>query len=102
MHYVRVLRSPKAAKNRGKSAVELVFTITTDLGDAYLYPDEPIKLAVEVEVGLGPHAKPRLFGGNDAVVWASGMRVAKCTLEIPHGTESHIGWAPRSHPDQRQ
>ncbi|KAL1888036.1 hypothetical protein Sste5346_009833 [Sporothrix stenoceras] len=53
MHYIRLLRPPnvvKASRPGQASALALVLTITTDLGESFLCPDAPISIAVEVVV----------------------------------------------------
>ncbi|CAK7207565.1 hypothetical protein SEUCBS139899_010375 [Sporothrix eucalyptigena] len=57
MHYVRLLRPPNVVKapsssrpdqKSGSSSLGLVLTITTDLGESFLWPDSPVGLAVEL------------------------------------------------------
>ncbi|CAK7227052.1 hypothetical protein SBRCBS47491_006438 [Sporothrix bragantina] len=58
MHYIRLLRPPNVVHavkapsrpGQGGSSLGLVLTITTDLGESFLCPDEPIRLAVELFV----------------------------------------------------
>ena len=46
MHYIHVLRAPKAASKGDKLMVELAFTIATDLRDAFLIPDSDVEIIV--------------------------------------------------------
>ncbi|KAK5654638.1 hypothetical protein OQA88_6959 [Cercophora sp. LCS_1] len=80
MHYIRLLRPP--AIERGK--LKLALTITTDLGDAYLSPGEPVALSV---IGAFHDAHNRLtpinLTQNATPRWRGGMRVLKFDLPLP-------------------
>lgn len=80
MHYIRLLRPP--AFERGK--LKLALTITTDLGDAYLSPREPVELSV---IGAFQDAQGRLtpvnLTQNATPRWRDGMRVLKFDLPLP-------------------
>ena len=82
MHYIRFLRPPRVASSGKTHQIELLFIISTDLGDSLLFPDEPLELAVEAYVG-GSGASPIPLSGKDQVVWKPGQRVVKSTFRIP-------------------
>lgn len=86
MHYIRLLKSPTQSRSGKKHTLDLVFTITTDLGDSFLYPDEPIDLKIHAEVSTdsGPTKKfpINLLAGTGKLQWRSGMRVAKPSVDI--------------------
>ena len=45
MHYIRLLRPPTIdTSDPDNPVLSLLLTITTDLGESFLYPNEPIKL----------------------------------------------------------
>ncbi|KAJ3578163.1 hypothetical protein NPX13_g2403 [Xylaria arbuscula] len=87
MHYIRLLRPAKIQSSEGGLVVSLLLTITTDLGDSFLCPEDgSIDLIVAVE---DPAAGP--VGSGTALMrgkqscrykWKTGMRVldAKVTL----------------------
>lgn len=66
--------------------LDLVFTITTDLGDSFLYPDEPVNLTIHAEVRSKSDSKKKdlvnLSLGTEKFQWRSGMRVAKPSVDI--------------------
>lgn len=86
MHYIRLLKSPTQSRSGKKHMLNLVFTITTDLGDSFLYPDEPIDLAVHAEISIDSSSRKRelvnLSLGMEKLQWRSGMRVAKPSVDI--------------------
>ncbi|KAL7910877.1 putative methyltransferase domain-containing protein [Trichoderma velutinum] len=86
MHYIRLLKSPAQSQSGKKHTLDLVFTITTDLGDSFLYPDEPIDLTIHAEINTisGPKKKILLnpLPGTGKLQWRSGMRVAKPSVDI--------------------
>lgn len=66
--------------------LDLVFTITTDLGDSFLYPDEPVNLTIHAEIPNNSDSKKKdlvnLPLGTEKLQWRSGMRVAKPSVDI--------------------
>lgn len=66
--------------------LDLVFTITTDLGDSFLYPDEPVNLTIHAEISSNSESKKKdlvnLSLGTEKLQWRSGMRVAKPSVDI--------------------
>lgn len=83
MHYIRLLRAPRLRKGRTAVEVEIVFTVTTDLGDAFLAPETPVQLQVWAEVPSDSYAEPAKPLHEAALVWSPGMRVAKRWLVMP-------------------
>lgn len=95
MHYIRCLRPPKVLKVGGDYHIELLFIISTDLGDSLLYPDEPIQLTVTSIVNRTTGAQTendltRNRGGNLNVVWKPGQRVVKQAFKAPAPVEKAI------------
>ncbi|PHH81376.1 hypothetical protein CDD82_903 [Ophiocordyceps australis] len=80
MHYLRLLRRPRhVAPSPGILHVELVVTITTDLGDSFLCPSDAISLRASVEVGSAAYA----LSPSPQLQWAPGQRVVKPRLALP-------------------
>ncbi|KAI1122747.1 putative methyltransferase-domain-containing protein [Nemania abortiva] len=87
MHYIRLLRPAKIQGPTGRLVVSLLFTITTDLGDSFLCPDDgSIDLLVAV-VGSGA-------GPADSAVarlqWRTGMRVLDAKVKLRPGLETRM------------
>ncbi|KAI1459788.1 putative methyltransferase-domain-containing protein [Annulohypoxylon moriforme] len=85
MHYIRLLRP---AKLDGKKPIaSLLITITTDLGDSFLYPDEPVDLLVSAEDPVGQSVISKT--GQIQPLrwrWTAGMRV----LDIKIPLHAHL------------
>lgn len=105
MHYVRLLRPP-SVDNKTR-LLKLVLTITTDLGDSFLCPNDPVQIAVylvteSVVDGDGDEGQKKnrraqwvQLGGVDNAqgngrnknarksIWSAGMRVLKLDLPLP-------------------
>ncbi|KAL2257429.1 hypothetical protein VTK26DRAFT_184 [Humicola hyalothermophila] len=85
MHYIKLLRPPVLEGGESQASLKLVLTITTDLGDSFLSPAEPIQLLV-----LGAYTK-EIEGPNQLVhvdfaqplIWRAGMRVLKVDAPVP-------------------
>ncbi|KAJ2982333.1 hypothetical protein NQ176_g1454 [Zarea fungicola] len=82
MHYIRLLRPPKVVRLTGLH-LELLFTITTDLGDSFLYPDAPADVQITAFIPDSPVPTKLKLIKKGQVVWQSGMRVAKPKIAIP-------------------
>ncbi|KAH6605945.1 hypothetical protein Trco_005098 [Trichoderma cornu-damae] len=86
MHYIRLLKSPVHSRSGRKHTLDLVFTITTDLGDSFLYPDKPIDLAIYAETSSdsGPRKQTLIhpLPGAGKLQWRPGMRVTKPSVDI--------------------
>lgn len=83
MHYIRLLR-PLSLDDRGN--VKIVLTITTDLGDAFLCPPEPVLISVYLQDGRQTPRAPimiHLAASGQQPVWKNGMRVLKLAVRIP-------------------
>ncbi|KAK1828501.1 putative methyltransferase-domain-containing protein [Podospora conica] len=84
MHYIRLLRPPTVERTRTRHVLKIALTITTDLGDAYLSPQEPIEIAV-----IGAYRdesgalKPVILTQNATPRWRAEMRVLKFDLQLP-------------------
>lgn len=83
MHYVRCLRSPKLAIKGRSVRVDLLFTVTTDLGDSFLIPETPIKLFVTVHLSASPEKILWKLSEESQILWTPGQRVAKPCLQLP-------------------
>jgi len=99
MHYIKLLRPPEVEEGRAKGSrqpsLKIVLAITTDLGDAYLSPRDPIPLSVigayvEKKDGrerLVPVSLPLILPhgtiSQDAPKWQAGMRVLKFSVALP-------------------
>lgn len=87
MHYVRLLRPPKLQRNRNRLQVELVFTITTDLGDSFLDLSNAIALKVEAHAHAAAGQTLWPLSRPGEVPWTVGSRVVKRTFEIPENVQ---------------
>src|SRR6478735_11560395 len=97
MHYVRFLGPPKVIKNRRGTLVQLLFTITTDLGDSFLFPERFLDLQV-VAVAASPEGSSTwLLSDPGHLDWEPGMRVAKPALELPIALERAVETGMRVH-----
>ncbi|KAF5024201.1 hypothetical protein F66182_3715 [Fusarium sp. NRRL 66182] len=87
MHYIRFLRAPKIVRNKRGPFIQLLFTITTDLGDSFLHPERFLDLQV-VAVAASPEGSSTwLLSDPGHLDWEPGMRVAKPALELPVALE---------------
>lgn len=89
MHYFRLLKAPQVMREDGRYVIKLVFTITTDLGDSFLWPVENLplhKFGIQViaTVTSGDGSSSWLLSDPGRLFWKHGMRVAKPTLEFPY------------------
>ncbi|KND86923.1 UPF0665 family protein [Tolypocladium ophioglossoides CBS 100239] len=83
MHYIRLLRPPKLAPSQRAMHTELVFTITTDLGDSFLCPDEPIDLVVTADIYSPTGNVSCELSEHGKLQWLPGRRVAKPVYDLP-------------------
>jgi hypothetical protein len=85
MHYIRLLRPVSVdASNPGAPILSLKLTITTDLGDSFLYPEAPLQLVFwpeERHNGGMRTSPPPIRPVNGAALWKAGMRILK--VELP-------------------
>ncbi|OTB17847.1 hypothetical protein K445DRAFT_20316 [Daldinia sp. EC12] len=103
MHYIRLLRGPKLdTSNLKRPHISLLLTITTDLGDSFLYPDEPVDLAISVENPTT--GQSILLPPPDQIIdrpprWAAGLRCLDVKVPIkPHLKKSDVTCTIRIHP----
>ncbi|KAK7418331.1 hypothetical protein QQZ08_011274 [Neonectria magnoliae] len=91
MHYVRFLRAPKLAPSDGsRLQIQLLFTITTDLGDRFLYPEKLLDLQVVASASSAAGTSTWLLSDPGRLYWEPGMRVAKPTIALPFAFERAI------------
>ncbi|KAK2048057.1 hypothetical protein LZ31DRAFT_92587 [Colletotrichum somersetense] len=95
MHYIRLLRAPKLTYDKGRKhpwSLNLVLTVTTDLGDSFLNPDghdEPVKLKVSAgweQPSKQPRADAVVLAAEKVLRWTPGMRVLKADIPAQHLT----------------
>ncbi|KAI1396013.1 putative methyltransferase-domain-containing protein [Hypoxylon fuscum] len=96
MHYIRLLRPAKFdATNPEKPFISVLIAITTDLGDAFLQPVEPVKLLVPVDGPVDPsismetETRPPAWRGNKRILEIKAplkphtkKEAVTCTLKI--------------------
>ena len=84
MHYIRLLRPPAVERGRSPQSLRIVLAITTDLGDAYLSPQEPVEISVigAYQDGQNP-VRPLNLTQNASPRWRAGMRVLKFAVPLP-------------------
>ncbi|KAI0103265.1 putative methyltransferase-domain-containing protein [Nemania sp. FL0031] len=91
MHYVRLLRPPKIHRPvaGGGLVVSLLFTVTTDLGDSFLCPEDgSIDLIVSVvSSGTGPVDPAVTVLQGQRYQWKTGMRVLDAKVKLRPGLE---------------
>ncbi|KAH7380951.1 putative methyltransferase-domain-containing protein [Cadophora sp. MPI-SDFR-AT-0126] len=85
MHYIRFLKAPRMTQDiRGLQSLTAVITITTDLGDAFLYSDLP--LAIELE---DAHGRKLQDGGKGKdYVWRASDGYKGLLVEVPIGIQT--------------
>ncbi|UNI22783.1 hypothetical protein JDV02_008639 [Purpureocillium takamizusanense] len=83
MHYIRLLRPPKLSSSQQRMQTELVFTITTDLGDSFLFPEAPIDLVVTAHAYTPTGDSTYELSQHGRLQWTPGRRVAKPVYELP-------------------
>ncbi|OTA52281.1 hypothetical protein K449DRAFT_379504 [Hypoxylon sp. EC38] len=90
MHYIRLLRPAKFdASDRRRPIISLLITITTDLGDSFLYPDEPVELIVGADDAAGQSV---ILKTDHPYRWTAGMRgvcspISVRTLQLNTGSQ---------------
>ena len=92
MHYIRLLRPPILDRNPPRRSLNLLLTITTDLGDSFLSPQHPILLSVEACSGAenGFCSLPDVIAPGRPLAWQSGMRVLKVNLALPPALDEDV------------
>ncbi|KAI3325788.1 hypothetical protein HD806DRAFT_491226 [Xylariaceae sp. AK1471] len=85
MHYIRLLRPAKIQSLSRGLVLELLFTITTDLGDSFLCPDDgPLDLTVAV---VDSAAVVRRDTQTCKCRWKAGMRVLDAKVRLRPGSK---------------
>ncbi|KAK8074342.1 hypothetical protein PG994_005241 [Apiospora phragmitis] len=92
MHYIRLLRPVSVeTTNRREDVLSVLLTITTDLGDSFFGPDEPLALGVTLETTTGSgggrrRRAPSLLAcpadDKSPLQWRAGMRALKARLRL--------------------
>ncbi|KAI0814165.1 putative methyltransferase-domain-containing protein [Xylaria sp. FL0064] len=96
MHYIRLLRPAKIQGSAGGLEVSLLFTITTDLGDSFLCPEDgSIDLLVAVEDTsadpAGSAAAVELRGRQLCrYKWKTAMRVLDAKVKLRPGVKKEM------------
>lgn len=89
MHYIRLMRPPSLDEQQ---KLRLVLTITTDLGDSFLCPDDPVPISVYLTSSPGAgtdEEENQTFcltpkkAGKSGTLWKEGMRILKLELPVP-------------------
>ncbi|OAA70658.1 UPF0665 family protein c [Cordyceps fumosorosea ARSEF 2679] len=94
MHYIRLLRPPKVIRQAGLH-LELVLTVTTDLGDSFLYPDVPIDLHIVAEIHGSPNVSRLKLTEKGQVTWRPGLRVSKQKIALPRPVQAALASGAR-------
>ncbi|OLN97961.1 UPF0665 family protein C23C4.06c [Colletotrichum chlorophyti] len=90
MHYIRLLRAPKLTYQGDKKypwTLNVVLTVTTDLGDSFLVDDEPVKLKVTAgweQRTVDKNQEPMKVAAEKVLRWSPGMRVLKADIPAQH------------------
>ncbi|OHE93090.1 hypothetical protein CORC01_11647 [Colletotrichum orchidophilum] len=94
MHYIRLLRAPTLTREENRKhpwSLNVVFTVTTDLGDSFLTPDdnEPIKIKVSAgwdqqQPSKKQKSETMILAAEKVLRWTPGMRVLKADIPAQH------------------
>jgi hypothetical protein len=84
MHYIRLLRPPSLEGSKSKLSLKLVVSITTDLGDSFLSPAQPVFIRVLVRShGTDGEIWTEITSVKSRPTWRKGLRVLKFDLPVP-------------------
>lgn len=83
MHYIRLLSDPSMLVNGNGMSARLVFTITTDLGESFLCPQEPLDLAITANVFSPSGNSSCLLTEKGSLQWKYGDRAIKRLVNFP-------------------
>ncbi|KAK7916852.1 hypothetical protein PG985_010460 [Apiospora marii] len=105
MHYIRLLRPVSVeTTNRREDVLSVLLTITTDLGDSFFSPDEPLALGLTLESGGLPGGRGVVLAcpadNKSPLQWRAGMRVLKAQLRLREPLpqdKTTVGIFARSH-----
>ncbi|KAK1974303.1 putative methyltransferase-domain-containing protein [Colletotrichum cereale] len=99
MHYIRLLRAPKLTHDKGRKhpwSLNVVLTVTTDLGDSFLAPDDHEAVKLRVSAGWEQPSKqpryddPMILAAEKVLRWTPGMRVLKADIPAQHLTSPSL------------
>ncbi|KAK7946037.1 uncharacterized protein PG986_010358 [Apiospora aurea] len=83
MHYIRLLRPVSMeTTNRREEVLSVLLTITTDLGDSFFGPDEPLALGATLKTGSRARVLACQADQTSPLQWRAGMRVLKAQLRL--------------------
>ncbi|KAI0545973.1 putative methyltransferase-domain-containing protein [Xylaria curta] len=90
MHYIRLLRPAKIQSSAEELMISLLFTITTDLGDSFLCPEDDsidIMVAAVDPAASTAHSASVLPRGKQVCKykWKAGMRVLDAKVKLRPG-----------------
>ncbi|KAK0668437.1 putative methyltransferase-domain-containing protein [Cercophora samala] len=87
MHYIKLLRPPVVELVRSERCLRLVLAVTTDLGDSFFSPKDPVELLVVGAYTTTKDGKeqlvPVVLTQRNTPKWKAGMRVLKLDLPLP-------------------
>ncbi|KAK4654495.1 hypothetical protein QC762_403330 [Podospora pseudocomata] len=87
MHYIKLLRPPVVEFVRSERCLRLVLAVTTDLGDSFFSPKDPVELLVVGAYTTTKDGKeqlvPVILTERNTPKWKAGMRVLKLDLPLP-------------------
>lgn len=87
MHYIKLLRPPVVEFVRSERCLRLVLAVTTDLGDSFFSPKDPVELLVVGAYTTTKDGKeqlvPVILTQRNTPKWKAGMRVLKLDLPLP-------------------
>ncbi|KAH8159092.1 hypothetical protein CIB48_g9149 [Xylaria polymorpha] len=92
MHYIRLLRPAKIQSSTAGLVISLLFTITTDLGDSFLCPEDGSIDIIVAAVGSAadpaePVTVPRREKPACRYKWKAGMRVLDAKVKLWPGLQ---------------
>ncbi|KAI0437281.1 putative methyltransferase-domain-containing protein [Xylaria telfairii] len=92
MHYIRLLRPAKIQSSAGGPVISLLFTITTDLGDSFLCPEDGSIDIIVAAVGSAADpadsaTAPRREKPTCRYKWKAGMRVLDAKVKVWPGPQ---------------
>ncbi|KAI0397570.1 hypothetical protein F5Y17DRAFT_414979 [Xylariaceae sp. FL0594] len=109
MHYIRLLRPAKIHTSRRGLELAVLFTITTDLGDSFLSPEDgPLELTVAaIQFDENRNDAPAAVQGNQLCgsrcTWKAGMRVLDVQVRLWPGLKiENLNCRVAIFPTQRQ
>lgn len=101
MHYIRFLRAPALrTSHRPGAHLDLVLTITNDLGESLLGVKDRLELVVILILFQdgGSPAQVHTLSARGQLTWKPGSRVIKATLDVPPGLYAQMGGSGAGRP----